>query len=231
MGITSFSHLLFDLDHTLWDFERNSEETLRELYRENDLGKGFGSEDDFLRIYHPINDSLWSAYGQGKITRKEVKYDRFALSLRKVGLVNSELAQYLAEEYVVRSPRKANLMPGALEVLEILSKTGTIIIVTNGFNEVQYRKIELSGLSPFVDKIITSENAGYQKPDSRFFDFLLKETGVQVDRGLMIGDNLITDIQGAKDYGFKTVFYNPLGKDDVVGATFEIERLLDILEL
>ncbi len=231
MLLSTFTHLLFDLDHTLWDFERNSEETLRELFRACELNKSFTSEDHFLNIYHTINATLWGAYGRGKISKNKVKYDRFGLTLKKVGIVDSSLIEFMAEEYVLRSPCKTHLMTGALEVLEILSEKYKIIIVTNGFSEVQYRKIKMSGLEPFVDQVIISEDAGFQKPDSRFFDYLVQKTKVLISQGLMIGDNLQTDILGAKDYGFQTVFFNPDGKKDTVGATFEVRELRAILGL
>lgn len=231
MKTPNFTHLLFDLDHTLWDFEKNSEETLRELYLECGLNQFFKSETHFFEIYHPVNNSLWDAYGKSQIDRNTVKFDRFSRTLNAVGIQDTKLVQFLAEEYVLRSPCKTHLIPGALAVLEKFSKRYTIVIVTNGFKEVQYRKIHHSGLEPYVDQVIISEDAGSMKPEAGFFDYLVQETGISLNQGLVIGDNLQTDILGAKEYGFQTVFFNPEGIPDTVGASFVIRELRELLKI
>ncbi len=231
MSPTGYRHLLFDLDHTLWDFERNSAETLLELYHEANLHEIFVSSSEFLAVYHQINGRLWDAYGRGKVSKNKVKYDRFIQTLRVGGSDNLKLAHSLADDYVVRSPQKTHLMPGVRDLIPILCQRYQLHIITNGFNEVQFTKIRNSGLTPFFTQIITSEDAGFQKPAAAYFDYLLAQTGIQVNTSLVIGDNTITDIKGAKDFGFDTVFYNPDRKHDTVGATFEIHHMSELLQI
>lgn len=224
-----YRNLLFDLDHTLWDFERNSKVTLDELFTELKLDRYFENLDEFMDIYHRINSMLWSQYGKGKISKNIVKYHRFIHSLKEGGCNDRELANLLAEEYVERSPCKTFLINGAMELVQSLHGSYNLHIITNGFNEVQFKKVNLSGLGPYFENIFTSEDAGYQKPDAGFFHYLFYERQINPDNSLVIGDNLKTDIRGAKDAGIDSVFYNPDRQNDTIGASYNIENLVELL--
>jgi len=226
-----YQNLLFDLDHTLWDFERNSKATLDELFTEFELNRYFQSLNEFLDIYHRINNMLWSQYGKGKISKNIVKYHRFIHSLREGGCDDNNFANLLAEEYVKRSPCKTFLIDGAMEVVQSLKGSYNMHIITNGFSEVQFKKIINSGLLPDVDSIYTSEDAGYQKPDAGFFQYVFTNNQIRPNNSLVIGDNLKTDILGAKDVGIDTVFFNPDNKKDSIGATYVVGNLIEIMSL
>jgi len=226
-----YRDLLFDLDHTLWDFDKNSLDALSELFNSYSLDGYFESFDEFNKIYHGINSMLWSQYGRGKISKETVKYGRFSRCLEKKSCYNKELARNLAEEYVKLSPCKTHLVEGAIEILEGLTGSYRMHIITNGFNEVQYKKIQLSGLMPFFEKVFTSEDAGYQKPDQGFFQFVFESNGLSPATSLVIGDNLITDIGGARDFGIDTVFYNPGGDRDFIGASYMISNMNELLPI
>ena len=226
--MNKYCHLLFDLDHTLWDFDRNSRDTLEELFNEYGMNAFFKSFEDFLADYNLVNYRLWDDYGKGMISKDDVKYKRFINCLANAGSDRKDLACQMAEEYVSRSPCKTHLVEGAIELLQALSGKYGMHIITNGFNEVQYKKIRLSGLSPFFDNIFTSEDAGFQKPDEGFFNFVFSSNGMKKEGSLVIGDNIRSDIEGAKNYGLDTIFYNPSGQEDFAGATFMVSHLDEI---
>jgi putative hydrolase of the HAD superfamily len=226
-----YQNLLFDLDHTLWDFEKNSKVTLDELFTMYNLVQFFKDFDDFQDAYHRINSMLWSQYGRGKISKETVKYGRFSRCLENAGCKDKDLAKSIADEYVARSPCKTFLIPGAMATIQSLSGLYNMHIITNGFNEVQFKKINLSGLSPYFSNIFTSENAGFQKPDAGFFQFVFSHSNISRHNSLVIGDNLITDIGGAKEYGIDTVFFNPSDNKDYIGASFVISKIEELLSL
>jgi len=223
--------LLFDLDHTLWDFDRNSQDALNELYKVYSLDNYFESFPEFLDIYHRVNSMLWSQYGRGKVTKRIVKYERFSLSLSKKSCNDRDLARTLAEEYIRISPCKIHLVNGALEAVQGLSGSYRMHIITNGFNEVQYKKIKFSGLESYFDSVFTSEAAGYQKPDTGFFQYVIENSWIKPGQSLVIGDNLITDIGGARDFGIDTVFYNPKAEKDFIGASYMISDMRELIPL
>ena len=227
--MNKYRHLLFDLDHTLWDFNRNSRAALDELFSKLNLSDYFIDFEDFLNKYHKINAILWDQYGKGKVTKSYVKYERFIRCLRNAGCMNDELGKSMAEEYVRISPCKTYLVDGAMEVLEALAGKYRMYIITNGFIEVQYKKIKFSGLSPYFSQVFISEEIGYQKPEAGFFQFVFQNDGIRPDESLVIGDNLHTDIAGAKEYGIDTVFFNPDFEKDFIGATYEINRMPELL--
>lgn len=159
-------HIFFDLDRTLWDFERNSAETLRELFDELKLAEtGILDPDLFIETYICKNDICWEMYRLNQISKAELRNLRFQMALQHFGVKHDELAKRLGDEYVNRSPLKTALFPNTLETLKYLSEKYTLHIITNGFDEVQYIKMEASGIHSFFKHITTSEKAGHKKPD------------------------------------------------------------------
>lgn len=227
--MNKYKYLLFDLDHTLWDFNRNSNASLLELFNSLNLSVYFSRFEDFLAEYHKINAILWDQYGRGKVSKTFVKYERFIRCLREAGCKDDDLGKHMAEEYVRISPCKTHLVDGVKEVLETLAGKYEMYIITNGFIEVQYKKIRLSGLSPYFREIFISEEIGYQKPEAGFFQHIFKSGNLTPRESLVIGDNLKTDIAGARDYGIDTVFFNPDFEKDFIGATYQINKMQELL--
>ena len=227
--MNKYRYLLFDLDHTLWDFNRNSKAALKELFLELNLREYFADFEQFMDEYHKINAALWDQYGRGRVSKSFVKYERFIRTLGNAGCGNDDLGRHMADEYVRISPCKTFLIDGAMEVLQALAGRYKMYIITNGFVEVQYKKIKFSGLSPFFNRIFISEEIGYQKPEAGFFQFVFQNDGLKTAESLVIGDNLKTDIAGAKDYGIDTVFFNPDFAKDFIGATYQIHKLRELL--
>lgn len=203
-------HVFFDLDRTLWDFESNSEATLKELFSEFDLTKKLGVSDlNFIHEYKRINEIFWEDYRNGVIAKEELRYARFEAALKFFGHADAKLASEIGELYISRSPRKTGLVDGAIEVLEYLHPKYQLHIITNGFDEVQHIKMESSGLIPFFREIITSEEANAKKPSRAIFDYSERKTGAVPENSIMIGDHFEADIVGAINSKWKAVLYEP----------------------
>ncbi len=228
----SYSCILFDLDHTLWDFETNSHQTLQELYHYYEIeSRGVESFASFYNTFVEINTRLWELYDLGKITREKIRFERFHGILSHLGVEDNELSLTLSDEYVLRSPKKSGLIPNALEVLEYLRPRYPMTIVTNGFEEIQYTKMASSGLTSYFKNVVTSARAGYKKPAKEIFQFALTEGGFEAHEAIMIGDNLLTDIGGAHNASVDTIFFNPNKIQHEENPRYEIHDLKQLMEI
>ena len=227
-----YKHVFFDLDRTLWDFDKNSKETFSDIYNKYNIGSLLHCNFiEFHENYRKHNTELWEAYRNGKIKKEFLSVRRFLLTLNNFGNDNLSLAVKMAEDYIKISPTKNILFPNTIETLEYLKNKYYLYIITNGFAEVQYEKIENSGLKKYFKKAITSEEAGYQKPDKNIFEYSLKKAGAKPDESIMIGDDLNVDILGAKNAGIDQIYFNYdkiLHNQDI---TYEVHSLLDILKI
>ena len=225
----NYKCVLFDLDHTLWDYETNSAEALRELYLSYELHKiGSVEIETFLRNFSRINIGLWDLLDQGKIHRDVIRQDRFNQVFQSVGIDNYDLSLRFSSDYLQVSPKKKNLLPNAMEVLNYLHKKYPMFIITNGFDEIQGTKISSSGIDHFFRNVVTSEKAGSKKPEKKIFDYVLVKYGFRASEAIMIGDNLSTDIKGAHNANIDSVFFNP-GK--VVHDVKVHHEITDLAEL
>ncbi|HOV10868.1 MAG TPA: YjjG family noncanonical pyrimidine nucleotidase [Bacteroidales bacterium] len=224
-----YSHLLFDLDKTIWDFAINSEDTLRELYDDFSL-KRLGISDfmTFFRDYEKINLELWECYRQNGISKSDLIYMRFYKAFLLYGIDDLALSKDFSEKYLQVLPAKNKVFPGTYETLDYLGGRYTLHIVTNGFEEVQYRKIHYAGLEKYFDRVITSEKAGCKKPDRMFFEYTLKEINAAAKDCLMIGDDMEVDLAGSRRAGIDQVFCNFENIRHDESFTFEISQINDL---
>lgn len=206
----TYKHILFDLDHTLWDFEKNSEETLLVLFDEFQLGNhGKFDFQSFYNKYKFVNVRLWDLYNKGKIGQKELRSTRFVKTLTGLGLAKHEVPAGISEAYTEMCPTKKAVFPYTYDVLSYLQVKYDLHIVTNGFKEIQKIKMTASDLHGYFKEVVTSECCGFKKPDKRMFQFLLNRIQVQPHECIMIGDNFECDIEGARDAGIDQVYFNP----------------------
>lgn len=203
-------HLFFDLDRTLWDFEKNSENALRQIFEETGTHKRIESFDRFQRVYKSENAQLWKKYGKGKITKEYLRDARFSRTLMKFEIYDNELSKQLGQSYLDVSPHQTQLFPNAIDTLAYLKELGyEMHIITNGFKEVQHIKLEKSGLTPFFDVILCSEEVGVNKPDPAIFSHAIQKTGAHPSNSVMIGDDFEVDIMGAIRSGIHGVHFDP----------------------
>jgi len=233
-NLRPYRHIFFDLDHTLWDYEVNSREVLLELYTHYDLKILGGFTDKmFVRAFKDINDQLWDQYNHGKIDSNSLRDKRFMLILASLGAshLDRKLVKEMGNNYLAWCPGKKNVIPHAHEILRYLQGHYQLHIVTNGFEDMQYTKLNSSNLYRYFDCIITSEKAGSKKPHPGIFEFGLEQIGATTTECVMIGDNLEADIKGAQNANIDQIYFNPLQKTHQEEITYEISCLSQIKEI
>lgn len=223
--MSRYSHLFFDLDHTLWDFTGNSRATLTELFHEHRLAEeGAVGPGEFIAAYEEINHAMWANYTVGRIPKEVLRVLRFRETLARFGIKENGLATELGRDYLERCPRRTQLMPGAKELLDAVHGHFKLHIITNGFDEVQGIKLAASGIDDLFTVVLTSEKAGHSKPDPRIFDEALRRAGAEREQSLMIGDNAGTDMAGARAAGWDHVHYTAENAPDPE-STYRIAHL------
>lgn len=206
----NIKHIFFDLDHTIWDFDKNSHETLEELFAHMELGNHIVSFDRFIKKYREINKRYWNLYRQNLVTKSQVREGRFKDTLNFFNVNNvDELSDQLSRQYVTLGPTKTNLFPHAHDVLSRLGKKYELHIITNGFVEVQHIKLQNSDLTNYFDVIVCSEETGKKKPHKDVFHFALEKANTTPLESVMIGDSFEADIIGAQRVGMKAIWFNP----------------------
>jgi putative hydrolase of the HAD superfamily len=226
----AYKDLFFDLDHTLWDFETNSKETIQELYNTHRLADlGIVDFDGFYNTYSAHNHRLWDRYTKGFIKQEELRWKRVYLSLLDFKVANEPLAKQMSQAYLEILPNKKHLFPYTIEILEYLKqKDYKMHLITNGFESVQFKKIKNSGLQDYFIEVITSEASNSLKPQKEIFEYALKNANASVEKSIMIGDNESADIQGGINMGMDTIFVNHIQVVPTVPATYTITHLKEL---
>lgn len=228
-----YKHLFFDLDHTLWDFETNAKEALRELYDENNLIEtGVNDFEKFFDSYSVHNTRLWDKYTKGLIKQDELRWKRMWLALLDFKIANEALSKKMAVEFLDKLPLKKNLFPYTIEILTYLKGKGyQLHLITNGFDLTQKSKLENAALSHFFVEVITSEASQSLKPNKEIFDYAIDKCGACCAESIMIGDNLDADIQGGINAGMDTVFVNHLSIKPHIRPTYMIHHLRELEDI
>lgn len=225
-------HLFFDLDHTLWDFEKNSEIALEKLFNALELEKQIRSFRHFHSTYKKINRELWQQYSKGAIEKSVLRVKRFDDTLKHLEVYDNELAEYLATQYVETAPHHTHLLPNTKETLKALDDLGYHMhIITNGFKEIQDIKLTKSDIKFYFNAVICSEDVGRQKPAPEVFAHALDVTGAQKNESVMIGDNYLADVIGAERFGMSAVLYDPHREHREGTHEWHIHDLAQIPEL
>ncbi|MEJ2593587.1 MAG: YjjG family noncanonical pyrimidine nucleotidase [bacterium] len=227
-----YRHLFFDLDRTLWDFDSSARMAFDEIYLKFNLNKkGIEGVGDFIKTYTRHNEHLWSLYREGKITKELLRSERFRLTLSEFKIDDDILAESIGNEYIKISPLRVALFPNVVEILGYVRQKYSIHLITNGFSEVQDVKLRSAGLGKFFHSIVTSEEAGFKKPDLRIFDYAFLKSGARAQESIMIGDDPEVDILGAKRAGMDQVLFDPHGKYVQNGSTYYIRDLIELKEI
>jgi putative hydrolase of the HAD superfamily len=230
MEMKQIQHVFFDLDHTLWDFEKNSALTFEKIFLENNVDIKI---EDFLEVYVPLNLKYWKLYRNEKVSKEELRYARLKKSFDAVNYVISDtLIDKLAIDYIESLADFNHLFEGTFELLDYLKEKYTLHIITNGFEEIQSKKMINSKIHHYFDQVITSESVGLKKPNARVFNFALESANAKKENSIMIGDSLEADIQGALSVGLQAIHCvfdtaSPTDKDIVsVKYLLEIKQYL-----
>lgn len=227
-----YKSLFIDLDDTLWDTYHNNKECLKELYADYDMGRLYASFEAFFSIYMPNNIELWAKYRNGEINRQTLIIERFRYVFRPLGIDDQKEILKINDHFLKRTTLQTRLIPGAIELLEYLRPKYRLFILSNGFREVQSLKLQNSGLAPFFERLILSEDACIQKPHKGIFDYALKTTNSRRTESMMIGDSWDADILGAYNSRIAQIWYNPKGEPNRDFApTYTVKRLEEIKQI
>ena len=227
----TYKHLFFDLDHTLWDFEANSRQTLAELYTSMRLQeKGVDDFEKFNANYLVHNDKLWDRYRKGFIKTEELRWKRMWLTLLDFKIGDEKLAREMGAVFLDLLPTRKLLFPHATEILHYLSGKGyNMHLITNGFEKTQHAKLKNSGLDGFFTAVITSEGSNSLKPQKAIFDYALQQTNALATESIMLGDDIDVDIAGARGAGLDQVYINHLNKPlPAIKPTYTVTSLKDL---
>mgnify|MGYP000891206666 CR=1 FL=1 len=225
-------HLFFDLDRTLWDFDKNSENALKSIFQSTQSIHHLPSFHKFHQTYKDVNANLWKKYGKGKISKDELRITRFQKTFLKFGLNNKELNQHFEDEYIRISPLQTELFPNTIETLEALKKEGySMHIITNGFKEVQLTKLSNSNLKPFFNIIVSSEEIDINKPDIRIFQHAMTLANATPNHSVMIGDDMNIDVLGAERAGMFGIHFDPKKDLRRKSNDFRIRNINELPEL
>lgn len=203
-----YTHVFFDLDNTLWDFKTNSRLAMQKSFDHFKLADQNLNFNNFFEVYSKHNHSLWDAYRKKQVNKKDLIQRRFKDSFAELGVegVNSEK---INDFYFDEMPKQKTLYPGVFETLQYLKeKRYQMFIITNGFKEVQHKKIESSGLDVFFKKIFTSEEIKTPKPGKEIFEYAIKSTNAKKTGSIMIGDDWDVDIEGAINFEIDAVYFS-----------------------
>lgn len=199
-------HVFFDLDHTLWDFDKNSELTFQKIFQIHNLEV---SIVDFLNIYKPVNLKYWKLYRDEKVNKEQLRYGRLKETFDTLNYtVLDEVIYQLSDDYITYLSTFNHVFEHTMAILNYLKPKYNLHIITNGFHEAQHKKLVRSNISNFFKTVTNSEMAGVKKPNPLIFEYALKAANASVEESMMIGDNYEADIIGALDCGIDAIFFN-----------------------
>jgi len=228
-----YKYIFIDLDDTIWDFHTNARLSLNDMFEQRKLAQYFTDFDEFFQIYAKRNIELWEQYGKGEITKEFLMSERFRYPLSKMGLDDVELAEEIGIQYLDILPTKTTLMPYAKELLDYLYPKYPLTLISNGFVEVQYKKMRSSDIEKYFKHIVLSESAKALKPDKKIFEYALSLNNAEKSEAIMIGDSYEADIRGAQNAGIDQIYY-PLHPENILKeqtSTYSIRSLKELFEI
>ena len=224
----TYKFLLFDLDHTLLDFDTAEDVALTQLLKE----EGVADIQAYKDYYVPMNKSLWKDLELKKITKQELVNTRFSKMFSHFGIEKDGV--YLSERYQFYLAQQGQVFSGAMELIDsIIDRSYELYAATNGITTIQTGRMTQSGLAPYFNQVFISEQLQTQKPDALFYEKIGQQiAGYSKEKTLMIGDSLTADIQGGNNAGIDTIWYNPHHLENKTQAqpTYEVDSYQDLLD-
>ena len=199
-------HVFFDLDHTLWDFDKNSGLTFEKIFKLNNLDVELS---EFLEVYEPINLEYWKLYREEKVTKQALRYGRLKDAFDAINVeVEDDMINHLSVAYIDHLTTFNHLFDGTVDILNYLKDKYELHIITNGFEEAQERKMHNANIKSYFKTITNSEMVGVKKPNPKIFNFALDSAKANSTESVMIGDSLEADIEGAHNIGMETIYFD-----------------------
>jgi putative hydrolase of the HAD superfamily len=199
-------HVFFDLDHTLWDFEKNSALAIETIFKKHSINVDLQL---FLSHYVPINIKYWEWYRVDKITQFELRLGRLKETFQLLNYeIDDEKIIFLSEEYIEYLPKFNHLFHGAIEILDYLKPKYNLHIITNGFQEIQDNKLKNSNIAHYFKTITNSEMARVKKPNPVIFKYAITQANASKTNSIMIGDCIEADVNGALNFGMDAILFN-----------------------
>lgn len=228
-----YRHIFFDLDHTLWDFDANSRQTLEDLYLSFELQtRGVHSFERFFEHYTAHNEKLWDRFRKGFIKMDDLRWKRMWLTLLEFKIGEEKLAREMAARFLDLLPTRKLLFPYTIEILTYLTNKGyRLHLITNGFEQIQHSKLKYSGIDNFFIEVITSEGSSLVKPNKEIFDYAFQKAKALPGESIMIGDNIEADIQGAINAGIDQVYVNHLNIAPAIKPTYTVYSLKELEDI
>ncbi|PTM09816.1 MAG: noncanonical pyrimidine nucleotidase, YjjG family [Bacteroidetes bacterium] len=225
MKLKNISHVFFDLDHTLWDFDKNSGLTFQKIFELNGIDINL---KDFLEVYEPINLNYWKLYREEKIDKTSLRYKRLSDTFNILEFdVKSRIINKLSDDYIDYLCTFNNLFDGTLEILDYLKPKYELHIITNGFKEVQQGKLNNANINHYFNTVTNSEMVGVKKPNPKIFNHALSLANANIEQSIMIGDNIEADVIGALDMGLDAICYN-YHKEQLTNGIKFVDNLLEL---
>lgn len=236
-----YKGVFLDWDDTIGDWSTVARKAHAEMYGMYHLDRWFASAEEWTNAHAVHNAELWDGYGRGEVTKDFLYVDQFLYPLcRKMGMSEEsalawlkDLALRLGDEYVRLTNTYCQLLPGADRVVKYLAARYPLTVVSNGFVECQYYKMEHTGLLPYFKHVVLSEEVGLQKPDPRIYETALSLNGLSASEVVMVGDSWSSDIHGAQLAGIDQLWIRKAGAPEIDGqsATYVVHSIEDVMGL
>lgn len=225
MKLTKIKDVFFDLDHTLWDFDKNSALTFEKIFSHNNIDLELSK---FLTVYEPLNLNYWKLYREEKIDKASLRYGRLADTFKALNIsITDDVIYKLSEDYITNLSTFNHLFDSTVEILDYLNPNYNLHIITNGFKEVQFGKLSKANIDHYFETVTNSEMVGVKKPNPIIFNHALKLAQANVEESVMVGDNYEADILGALNVGLDAICFN-YHKEELDGQIKSIDHLMEL---
>lgn len=208
--------IYFDLDDTLLDHKKAEQKGLADVYQHFDVFTDI-SLKTLLNVYHLINKGLWEEYGKGEIDRFILQRRRFEETLSRLG-IDTALLEQIGNAYMDNYRNHWEWIDGAKNAFDSIRAKYPVGIITNGFAETQWMKIDQFGFRETASQIVISEEIGVMKPHPKIFDYSTQLVGVERSEILYVGDSLTSDVMGGKEAGWQVAWYtnDPVDEECII---------------
>lgn len=225
--IKNIHHIFFDLDHTLWDFDRNAAATLSAIYVDHKLDEiGVSSAEHFVETFTVHNREIWRRLEAKEITHDYLREERFKYIMRAINVeMSNELSNAINSQFLETLSNFTHLIDGTIDLLDYLAPKYEMHILSNGFDDIQRKKLQLSGLEKYFKNLITFDTAQVRKPDVGIFQAAMKLANAKPENCLMIGDTIDADVKGALGVGMTAVWYDANAEKCPIAGVHHIKHL------